>query len=70
MATIDSLAAVITAHGAVERDSQVWPRWGQRVWPNYYVSSDIADEVAYIKRWLQERLAWMDRELGYSPEND
>ena len=34
MATVDSLAAVLTAQGAEQRNSQAWPRWGQSVWPN------------------------------------
>ena len=70
MATIDSLATLLTAQGAEARNSQAWPRWGQRVWPNYYIAKDFNDEVAYIKRWLHARIAWMDRELGYKNEND
>ena len=70
MATIDSLATLLTAQGAEARNSQAWPRWGQRVWPNYYIAKDFNDEVAYIKRWLHDRIAWMDRELDYKAEND
>ena len=70
MATIDSLATLLTAQGAEARNSQAWPRWGQRVWPNYYIAKDFNDEVAYIKRWLHARIAWMDRELGYKAEDD
>ena len=66
MATIDSLATVLTSHGAEARNSKAWPRWGQYVWPNYYISRDFEDEVAYLKRWLHERIAWMDEQLGYS----
>ena len=67
MATIDSLANVLTAHGAVQRNSEAWPRWGQYVWPNYYVADDYADEVDYLKQWLAERIAWMDGQLGFDP---
>lgn len=63
MATIDSLSLMLTAHGAEQRNTQAWPRWGVPVWPNYYLASNHADEVAYIKRWLTERLAWMDERL-------
>ena len=65
MATIDSLANVVTCYGAVERNSQAWPRWGVWVWPNYYVSTDYADEIAFLKDWLTTRIAWMDDQLGY-----
>ena len=67
MATIDSLANVLTAHGAVQRNSEAWPRWGPYVWPNYYVADDYADEVDYLKQWLAERIAWMDGQLGFDP---
>ena len=65
MATVDSLATLLTSHGAEARNSQAWPRWGQYVWPNYYIAKDYQDEVAYLKQWLHERLAWMDEQLGY-----
>ncbi len=63
MAVIDSMATVLTSHGAIDRDSQAWPHWGVYVWCNYYVSKDFADEIAYLKRWLRERIAWMDEQL-------
>ena len=70
MATVDSLASVLTSHGAEARNSQAWPRWGQYVWPNYYVAKDFNDEVAYIKRWLHDRLAWMDQALDFGPAKE
>ena len=70
MATVDSLASVLTSHGAEARNSQAWPRWGQYVWPNYYVAKDFDDEVAYIKRWLHDRLAWMDQALDFGPAKE
>ena len=65
MATVDSLANVLTSYGAEQRNSQAWPRWGVEVWPNHYVANSYDDEIAYIKQWLLERLAWMDEQLGY-----
>ena len=67
MATVDSLAGVLTSHGAEQRNSQAWPRWGEYVWPNYYVADDYADEVDWLKQWLHERIAWMDEQYGYDP---
>ena len=63
MATIDSLARVLTSHGAMDRNSQAWPRWGRQVWPNHYVATDYADEVAHLKQWITQRLAWIDAQL-------
>ena len=67
MATVDSLASVLTSHGAEQRNSTAWPRWGEYVWPNYYIASDYQDEVAYLKQWLSDRIAWMDEQLGFDP---
>ena len=67
MATVDSLANVLTSHGAVQRNSEAWPRWGQYVWPNYYVADNYADEVVWLKQWLVDRIAWMDGQYGFNP---
>lgn len=67
MATVDSLAATLTVQGAEQRNSRAWPRWGQYVWPNQYVAQDFDDEVAHLKQWLGQRLAWMDSQLDFDP---
>ena len=66
MATVDSLANEVTSYGAEERNSKAWPRWGVWVWPNYYVAESYADEIAWLKNWLHDRIAWMDEQLGYT----
>ena len=68
MATIDSLATLLTARGAEQRNSRAYPVWGIYVWPNYYVATDFNDEIAYLKRWITDRMMWMDRQLDYVPE--
>lgn len=70
MATIDSLTSVLTSHGAMQRNSQAWPRWGKRVWPNHYIATSHDDEIAWLKQWLTQRIAWMDRQLDYQPDNN
>ena len=67
MATIDSLANVLTINGAETRNSKAWPRWGVWVWPNYYVAQNFQDEVGYLKEWIAERIAWMDEQLEFDP---
>ena len=67
MALVDSLYQVLTADGAVNRNSQAWPRWGLYVWPNHYTAQNYDDAIAYLKQWLRERIAWMDEQLGYDP---
>ena len=67
MAVVDSLSSVLTSHGAEQRNSQAWPRWGRYVWPNYYVASSYADEVRFLKNWISDRIVWMDEQLGFDP---
>ena len=67
MEKIDSMATQLTSGGAMTRNSQAWPRWGQYVWPNYYVAQNFNDEVSHLKQWISQRLAWMDQKLGFDP---
>ena len=68
MAVVDSLASVLTSHGAEQRNSKAWPRWNRYVWPNYYVADNYSSEIAFLKKWITARIAWMDTELGYNPD--
>ncbi len=70
MGVLDSLANEVTRCGAEARNSQAWPRWGVWVWPNYYVSKSYQDEISFMKRWIKERVAWMDGALKYTPSPD
>ena len=67
MATIDSLANEVTCCGAEARNDQARPRWGQWVWPNYYVPNSYQDEIDYIKDWITRRITWMDARFEYTP---
>ena len=67
MATVDSIATLLTAQGAENRNSRAWPKWGQYVWPNYYVSQNFQDEISFLKSWLNDRLEWMDEQWGFDP---
>ena len=72
-ATIDSLAQTLVSHGAISRNSDLVegePEGvGKRVWPNHYIATDYNDEINHLKQWLAERIAWMDKQLEYQPEN-
>ena len=67
---IDSLTSLLTSGNAFTRDSMAWyKQWGDN-WlgpvqtrPQKYVSSSYADEIDYMKRWINARLEWMDRKL-------
>jgi hypothetical protein len=57
-AYVDSVANVLTESRI--RNFQRWPVIGQYVWPNSYIGLTYQDEVSYFKRWIQQRLSWMD----------
>ena len=67
-ATVDSLATLLTAYGAAQRDHQAWPRWGEVIFQNYYLdATTYAEEVAYVRNFAAARIAWLDQQLGYDP---
>ena len=68
MATVDSLASVLTVGGAEQRNSKAYPVWGVYVWPNYHISANFAEEISFIKQWLVKRIRWMDEQLGFTPD--
>ena len=67
MATLDSLVNEVTCCGAEARNTQAWPRWGIWLWPNKFVANSYEEEIAYMKQWITDRIAWMDAQLGYTP---
>lgn len=62
-ATIDAMVSNLKDGGALNRNSQAWPRWGQKVWPNYNVPADYDSEISYLKSWISDRLSWMDSNI-------
>lgn len=57
---VDSLDNLLNVHGAQQRNSQAWPRWNRKVWPNYYLSTSYEDEINYLKNWISDRLVYLD----------
>lgn len=60
-AVIDSIANHIDE--AQARNFQRWPILGTYVWPNAYIGQTYAEEVNYLKHWLELRLLWMDARI-------
>jgi hypothetical protein len=48
---------------AVNRNFERWPVLGQYVWPNYYVASTHQSEMNWMKKWIENRLWWLDANL-------
>ncbi len=60
---VDSIANLLTSGGAMDRNEAAWGMFGRYVWPNAYIASSYSDEIAYLKKWIKNRLAFMDRQL-------
>ena len=45
---------------AVNRNFDRWPVLGTYIWPNNFVGATYAEELEFLKNWLQQRLEWMD----------
>ena len=63
-ASIDTYARRLAA--AQQRNFQRWPIFDVPL-TNYYVFSSHAEEVAFVRRFLNERMAWLDKAYA-SPE--
>jgi hypothetical protein len=50
--------------GALARNFDRWPILGTYVWPNHYVGQTYEDEYEYVRRWIAERLGWMDAAIN------
>jgi hypothetical protein len=67
MARIDTLAAYLDE--AQQRNFQKWPIHGVYVWPNNYVGNTYAEDIAYLKQWITDRVNWMDANMyGSCPD--
>ena len=62
---IDQLAAELQE--AQARNFDRWGIMGQRVHANSYVGRTYRDEVNWMKRWIKERLTWIDSQLLPAP---
>ena len=49
---------------AIDRNFQRWPILGEDIWPNYYVGATHADEMNYLKTWINNRLTWLDNSIN------
>ncbi len=46
------------------RNYQKWNILGQYVWPNWFIGQTYKEEVDWMVQWLENRLIWMDSQLG------
>ena len=67
--TIDSLVNHLKEKGALQRNNQTYDMFGSEwVWPvpNFDTVNTYEKEIDNLKRWLKERIAWIDKQLLYT----
>lgn len=64
-ARIDELAGLLSE--AQGRNYRRWKILGRQVWPNHYTGKTYEDEVQFLKNWMTQRLAWIDRQFVPAP---
>jgi hypothetical protein len=62
---IDSMTYLLNIKGACQRNYEAYPIWGKKIWPvpNYQTVNTYEKEIAYLKTWIGQRVAWMDLQL-------
>jgi hypothetical protein len=58
---LDATAADLRRRGAVRRNFTRWPVLDERLWSNPRAHGSYRGEVRAVRRWLNRRLAWLDR---------
>lgn len=61
---VDELAAQLAE--AQQRNFKRWPVLGEQVTCNAYVGDSFQDEVRWLKKWIERRVAWIDSQVGSS----
>lgn len=46
------------------RNFNRWNTLGTYVWPNWFIGDTYQEEIDFMSKWLDERLIWMDGQLG------
>ncbi|HUU20020.1 MAG TPA: CotH kinase family protein, partial [Sedimentisphaerales bacterium] len=59
---IDDIVELLSE--AQVRNFDRWSILGSYVWPNWFIAQTYQEEIDWMKGWLEERLTWMDTQIG------
>lgn len=62
---IDSMTTILS--DAPTRNFQKWTILGRYIWPNSFIGTSYGSEVSYLKRWLTDRIIWLDGQMATFP---
>jgi len=61
LARMDEIAALLQE--SQKRNFEKWPILGRAINPNYFVGSSFDEEVAWMKKFIQARLDWIEKQF-------
>jgi hypothetical protein len=64
LSKIDSYTALLSVSAATKNNFIRWPVLGTYIWPNNFVGNTSEQELGYLIDWIENRLLWMDTEIG------
>jgi len=62
---VDDIAALLQESQA--RNFDRWPILGSAINPNWFAGDTYAEEVKWMKEWIEKRLAWIDKQFVQPP---
>ena len=62
---VDAMAAQLGE--AQKRNYERWPILGRAINPNWYIFSSYEEEVGWVKKFIETRLAWMEQQFPPLP---
>ena len=65
LARVDAMATLLQESQV--RNFEKWPILGVTVSPNWYVGDTYAEEVNWMKEWISNRLAWIEKQFVQPP---
>ena len=66
LARVDELAALLQE--SQKRNYEKWPILGRPINPNYFVGSSYEEEVTWMKKFIEARLDWMEKQFPPPPK--
>jgi len=62
-AKIDAYIAELDAGDAINRNYKKWDVLGEELVFNSFIGETYEDEIVYLKKWITDRINWMDSEI-------
>lgn len=62
-AKINTWTDLLEQNGALDRNYTRWDVMGEPLPFNSFVGDSYEDEIAYVKRWIADRIVWMDGQI-------